>query len=69
MENNCIICFEEIELKDLTALSCGHMFHIDCIITLVKKRTRKCPLCRERITWNVPQLLKHKELFKGSQTN
>ena len=38
MINNCIICFEEIELKDLTALSCGHMFHIDCIITLVKKR-------------------------------
>lgn len=69
MENICIICFEEIELKDLTALSCGHMFHIDCIINLVKKRTRKCPLCRVRITWNVPQLLKHKELFEGSQTN
>ena len=66
MSLNCIICFDDINIKDLTALSCGHLFHIDCIIQLVKKRTRKCPLCRERITWTVPQLIKHKELFKTS---
>lgn len=66
MSLNCIICFDDINTKDLTALSCGHLYHIDCIIQLVKKRTRKCPLCRERITWTVPQLIKHKELFKTS---
>ena len=65
MSLNCIICFDDIKLKDLTALSCGHLFHIDCIIQLVKKEQESVH-CRERITWTVPQLIKHKELFKTS---
>jgi len=61
---DCIICTDEIKRKNLTALVCGHMYHTNCVIKLVKKRTRKCPICRNRITWTVPQLLKHKSLFK-----
>lgn len=61
---NCVICIDDIEKKDLTALTCGHMYHTKCVVELVKKRTRKCPLCRNRITWNISQLIKHENLFK-----
>ena len=61
---DCIICFEKIKKKNLVVLECAHMFHTNCIITMVKKRNRKCPLCRKRITWNVPQLKKHIDLYK-----
>ena len=62
----CIICFDIIENKDITALSCGHLYHNTCVINLIKKRTRKCPICRTRITWNVKQLIKHEKLYVAS---
>ena len=62
--NNCIICLENIDDIDLVVLECCHRFHTECIISLVKKRNRKCPLCRNRIKWNVPQLIKHIDLTK-----
>ena len=60
----CAICIEKMSNKDLVVLECCHMFHTECIITLIKKRNRKCPLCRTRIKWNIPQLLKHILLTK-----
>ena len=63
MNPECFICFEEIKKKDTVSLECGHLFHTDCIITLVRKRYRKCPLCRKRIIWNVKQFTKHKDLY------
>ena len=62
--NNCIICFEDMNNTNLVVLECCHKFHTECIITLIKKRNRKCPICRTRIKWNVPQLLKHISLTK-----
>lgn len=62
--NECIICTNEIKKKDLVVLECCHMYHSDCIIKLVEKRSRKCPICRTRIRWNVKQLNRHIELFK-----
>ena len=59
----CIICYEDINIENLVSLTCGHLFHTTCVITLVRKRLRKCPLCRKRITWNVKQLIKHNNLF------
>ena len=53
----CSICLEEIDFsveaeKKITQLSCGHMYHQECIsewyfggVTSVSK----CPLCRERM--------------------
>lgn len=64
VKNNCVICTDNIKKKNLVALACCHIYHIDCVIELVRKRTRKCPLCRNRISWNISQLKKHKELFK-----
>ena len=60
----CIICYENIKDSDKVALSCRHIFHTECIIELIRKRYRKCPLCRTRITWNVPQFQKHIKLSK-----
>ena len=61
----CIICTENIEEEDKVALSCCHIYHTICIIELVKKRYRKCPLCRTRIEWNIPQFKKHINLSKN----
>ena len=33
---DCIICTDEIKRKNLTALVCGHMYHTNCVIKLVK---------------------------------
>jgi hypothetical protein len=59
---DCIICTDKIKKKNLVALTCCHIFHTSCVIKLVRKRTRKCPLCRTKIRWNVKQLEKHKNL-------
>jgi hypothetical protein len=59
----CIICIEDLIPKNLVALECGHIYHTKCVIILIRKRTRKCPLCRKRITWNVNQLKRHDNLF------
>ena len=59
----CIICNEEINKRDTICLECGHLFHSQCIIQLVKKRTRKCPLCRNKIKWNVSQITRHYNLY------
>ena len=60
----CIICNEKINNKDIICLECCHIFHINCIIMLIKKRTRKCPLCRHKIRWTITQIIRHKNLIK-----
>ena len=50
--------------EDKVALQCCHLYHSECVKTLVKKRTRKCPICRTRITWNLEQINKHIKLSK-----
>lgn len=50
----CSICLEDV--KDPLALVCGHVICYNDVITLIQKRTRKCPICRTRITWTIPQL-------------
>ena len=59
----CIICNENILEKDLIALSCCHIYHVDCVIKMIKMRYRKCPLCRTRIIWNVNQVKRHYDLY------
>lgn len=61
--NECSICLEKINHP--FCLVCAHIFCGKCIITLIKKRWRKCPICRTRITWTIPAITKaHPELFK-----
>ena len=56
----CILC----DSTDLTALICGHILCSECIMTLVRLRNRKCPICRTRITWNIPSIQRHIKLRK-----
>ena len=63
----CVICLENIDRESVVALKCGHVYHVDCIISLIKKRNRKCPKCRERITWVVSQFEKHKSLYENER--
>lgn len=56
MEEQCILCLEN--MINETPLSCGHVFHINCI----KKHFKpECPICRTK--HNIPVLGSKPELF------
>lgn len=50
----CLICTETI--RDPLFLSCAHGFCLQCVIGLIRVRTRRCPNCRVRITWTIPEI-------------
>lgn len=54
--SQCVICWELLE--DPLFLICAHGYCKKCVITLIRKRTRKCPICRTKITWTIPQIIK-----------
>mgnify|MGYP001406449989 CR=1 FL=1 len=38
MVKECVICYDEMNRKNVINLSCKHSFHKKCIVTLIKKR-------------------------------
>ena len=45
---SCSICLEDLDDDQITTLSCGHSFHVLCIIRWFRNPTRSsCPLCRD----------------------
>ena len=66
MKKYCIICSDKIEIQNITYLSCGHPYHNECIINLVKKRIRKCTEFITKIRWNINQLITHQKLYISS---
>lgn len=44
--DECSICLEDIEFKDLEILSCNHKFHKECI-EIWRKKNPICPYCRK----------------------
>lgn len=44
-DTSCSICLDDLE-NETTSLSCGHSFHIDCIIKALRK-SNECPNCRD----------------------
>ena len=45
--DTCVICFDEIQRKDLYSLEqCGHSFHTDCIVKNIQSGNISCPTCR-----------------------
>ncbi|VDN00098.1 unnamed protein product [Thelazia callipaeda] len=44
----CSICLECIKLNEISALSCGHLFHPYCIVSWIKT-WGNCPVCRKKI--------------------
>lgn len=48
LENECAICFEDLEKYDIAILNCDHKFHYNCIkkwINKSNKFNKVCPLC------------------------
>ena len=47
-KEECCICFELIEKKNLIITDCNHIFHLSCLLkNLIKSNL--CPLCRSEI--------------------
>ena len=44
----CYICCEQLTVKELTILKCGHAHHTKCLHQLLQK-TNVCPYCRNEI--------------------
>ena len=53
-EEKCTICLENFEdcddpnEKKFIKLSCGHVFHDECILKWLKKYNHTCPICRKK---------------------
>ena len=62
-DNECPICFEEINSKKMKTLSCGHKFHKYCIDSWIKINPI-CPYCRKYMINHFECSIKYKYLTK-----
>ena len=44
----CAICFEPLDQNLEVNISCGHIFHSQCLDSWIKNNQNKCPLCRKK---------------------
>ena len=42
----CPICYEQLEMVNLTISRCGHSFHSSCVFSSLELSSDSCPLCR-----------------------
>ena len=47
-KDECCICFETIEKKNLIITKCNHVYHLSCLLKSLSK-CNLCPLCRSEI--------------------
>lgn len=52
MAPNCMICMESLQ-DDLSAISCGHVYHTICIQTWFQTKL-ECPACKRRVSRDAP---------------
>lgn len=45
----CSICFNDIDMVNITVTRCGHAFHSSCIFHMMANGGRDCPLCRTKL--------------------
>lgn len=43
---DCVICFSSMSSEHSILLTCGHMFHVECLSCC---RLSECPLCRRQL--------------------
>ena len=46
--DQCPICFEDMEMVNITVTTCGHTFHSHCAFNALMNKT-DCPLCRHQL--------------------
>lgn len=52
IESKCVVCQYEFKNGDnITKLTCGHVFHTDCVDTWLSKN-KVCPMCHKEIVIN-----------------
>ncbi|MAE79348.1 MAG: hypothetical protein CL967_06265 [Euryarchaeota archaeon] len=47
----CPVCLETFTLTKVIEFECGHCVHEQCLVKMLQKRVRKCPLCRYKFKW------------------
>jgi len=48
-DNKCVVCQYEFKNgEEVTKLSCGHLFHSECVDTWLSKN-KVCPMCHKEI--------------------
>ncbi len=54
-ENECLICYEELNNINVVTILCGHKFHYECIVESYQKsefgNKKRCPYCRKKGGW------------------
>jgi hypothetical protein len=48
---NCPICFNDLNIYNHSITTCGHAFCIKCIFQYVTTEKEMCPMCRESYTY------------------
>jgi hypothetical protein len=67
-ENDCLICFEDLDSRDKALLSCNHVIHFSCLQEWIKKKknvTQLCPICNN--DGEIINIIDANPIFKESQ--
>lgn len=62
VENECNICFEQMNGKNISITKCGHTFCFDCMIKSLSVNTT-CPICRENLILDKLSFQKNNEII------
>lgn len=46
----CSICLDDMKEIEAVCLPCGHIFHTECAMKWLTKRSQCCPLCKRQVT-------------------
>ena len=60
--DQCPICFEDMEMVNITVTTCGHTFHSHCAFNALMNKT-DCPLCRHQLI-DVPE---EEDMFESDE--
>jgi len=48
----CAICYEQIEMVNVTVTTCGHAYHSSCVFKALE-RSDTCPMCRHQLVSSI----------------
>jgi hypothetical protein len=63
---DCAICMEKLKKTNVCTTACGHMFCLECILT-VRERNNACPLCRKPLSKKRPNIIRQNSIHYAGQ--